>query len=198
MSEFVKVIDTQALSALANLERAGIDQTPAMRAIAQELAYQTERNFAAGGRPTWTPLKNPTERRKGGSILQDTGALAASVTTDFGEKQATIGSNLVYAAIHQFGGKIKREASSGSVRLRTDRKGALVRQGSDGKASNLAVFAGKKHKQAVEKAFTRDAYEFDMPARPYLPIHADGSLQPEIRTEVLEIVLRHLKKAAGV
>lgn len=41
-------------------------------------------------------------------ILQHTGQLAASVSTDYDSTQAVIGSNKVYAAIHQFGGEAGR------------------------------------------------------------------------------------------
>ena len=104
----IQVKDADVVRAIANLEKAGTDLTPAMRAIAQTLAYETEQNFAAGGRPKWEPLKNPSERRQGGAILQDTGQLAASITTDYSSSRAMIGSNKEYAAIHQFGGKAGR------------------------------------------------------------------------------------------
>ena len=38
----------------------------------------------------------------------------------------------------------------------------------------------------------------EIPARPYLPLTTDGDLQPEAREEVLDTILRHLKRAAGV
>ena len=38
----------------------------------------------------------------------------------------------------------------------------------------------------------------ELPARPYLPITADGDLQPEASDAVLATVLRHLKTAAGI
>jgi len=36
----------------------------------------------------------------------------------------------------------------------------------------------------------------DIPARPFLPLLADGSLQSEVRDEIHDVILRHLKKAA--
>jgi phage virion morphogenesis protein len=93
---------------LQHLEQTGADLAPVMRAIAHELLAETEDNFAAEGRPKWVPLKNPLVRRQGGKILQDRGQLAASITADSGGDYAQVGSNKVYAAIHQFGGQAGR------------------------------------------------------------------------------------------
>ncbi|NLR73572.1 phage virion morphogenesis protein [Leeia aquatica] len=164
--------DAQLQAALLRLEQAAIDLRPAMRQIAQALLLETERNFEEEGRPRWAPLADATVRaRLGGKkaykksgalrasaqrqlagmrILQHTGQLASSITTNYDSTQAVIGSNKVYAAIHQFGGKAGRGRS------------------------------------------------VDIPARPFLPVTANGELQPEAREAVLDCVLRHLRTAAGV
>jgi hypothetical protein len=64
-----------------------------------------------------------------------------------------------YAAVHEFGAHIERK---GSVRLRTDAKGNLLRQG---KNPHLAIFAHSGHKQAKEVKFESEGYSFDLPAR---------------------------------
>ncbi len=167
----VKIVDAAAQRGLEELLRAGRDLRPAMRDIAQGLESEVEFNFAAGGRPRWTPLKNPPEHRQGGQVLQDSGQLAASVVTDHGSNFAQIGSNKEYAAIHQFGGKTKAHT------IKAVNKKALA-------------FGGKFARQVNHPGS-------DIPARPYLPITAEGDLQPEARSEVLDTVLRHLKRAAG-
>jgi len=68
------------------------------------------------GRP-WKPLKIGRKRgvRASARILRDTGALLASGAANSArgavrkltDKVAVIGSNLIYAAIHHYGGKIK-------------------------------------------------------------------------------------------
>ena len=133
MSDFVCIVidDTLLQDTLRRLERAGGDLTPAMRKIAGALEKITEDNLAAEGRPKWKPLAESTKHaRLGGSkaykkngtlsaaaqrrqdagfrILQHTGQLASSVTTDYDSTQAVVGSNKDYAAIHQFGGKAGR------------------------------------------------------------------------------------------
>ncbi len=73
-----------------------------------------------------------------------------------------IGTNVVYAAIHEFGGRIHHGARSGSVRLRTNAQGNLLHQPG---SRQLAVFAKSSHKRAKEVKFSAQAYDVDMPAR---------------------------------
>lgn len=168
----VKIDDKATQQALDELARAGMNLRPVMRGIAAVLASETEENFRAQGRPRWTALKNPSERRRGGQILQDSGQLAVSISTDYDDNEAVIGSNKVYAAIHQFGGKTKAHV------IKPVNKKALA-------------FGGKVVRQVNHPGS-------DIPARPYLPITADGELQPEAREEVLDTVMLHLRRAAGV
>jgi phage gpG-like protein len=75
----------------------------------------------------------------------------------------TIGTNVKYAAIHEFGGVIKRVTLAGSVRLATERRGNLIRQGPNGK---LAVFARQGRKTATTVPFAGGKrYEITIPAR---------------------------------
>lgn len=153
----VVVDDRQLVQALQHLKAAGQDMTPAMRKIAQAMSLIVEDNFEAEGQPKWKALSDVTValrtkaakgKTEGGfRILQDAGQLAGSIATAHSSDHATIGSNLVYAAIHQFGGMAGR---------------------------------GKK---------------VEIPARPFLPITADGKLQPEASEEVLDTVMRHLRTA---
>jgi phage virion morphogenesis protein len=112
MSIRVELDSREVQRRLGEARAALADATPLMRRIAGILEAETEANFAAEGRPYWTPLKAATRKarlkRNNGSsvlkILQDSGRLAASISTNHGPDHAQIGSNLVYAAIHQFGG----------------------------------------------------------------------------------------------
>ncbi|KWD09677.1 phage morphogenesis protein [Burkholderia ubonensis] len=173
MSDFVNFqIDDAALRArLLQLEQAGYQKANAMRKVTQALMAVVEDNFAAQGRPSWQPLSEATvhlrvggkkaykkngeltaaaARRKSGlMILQDSGQMAASTTTDYSDDHAAIGSNKEYAAIQQFGGQAGR------------------------------------------------GLKVEIPARPWLPVTADGQLQPEAVEPVLNTILRHLMDAAN-
>ena len=76
---------------------------------------------------------------------------------------STIGSNVVYAAIHEFGGVIQRTVKAGSVKLRTNKRGDILRHGANGK---LAIFAGRQHKLFKEVKFAGGkSYVITIPAR---------------------------------
>lgn len=182
------------------------------RRIAGTLEYETAQNFAVQGRPAWVPLSKGTiaeraKRNKSSSILkilQDSGMLASSITSDYGPDFAVVGSNKVYAAIHQFGGTIERAPHSTKVRLREDAKGNLLRQGTKGSSKNLAVFAKEKgeegHKRFRETWHQVDAYQINIPPRPFLPFLNSGTtadLQPEAARSVLDVVTRFLGDALG-
>lgn len=71
-----------------------------------ELVHQSfERQESPHGTP-WAP-RHPNSIRQSGQILRDTGRLQRSFTRDsISEKGFRVGTNVKYAAIHQFGGEI--------------------------------------------------------------------------------------------
>ena len=102
-------IDITGLQALLErLQQTGVNASPLMRRLADIMQDAVEENFAQQGRPRWLGLAPSTlVRRRGGMILQDTGRLASSITGYSDAHTATVGTNLAYAAIHQFGGKTR-------------------------------------------------------------------------------------------
>lgn len=108
MTLTLRVDDTTLNAAFARLGNR--DLTPLMRSIAGIMADAVEENFAQEGRPKWLPLKPSTIKqrtRRGywpGRILQQRGQLAASISAQSDATSAVVGTNLVYAAIHQLGG----------------------------------------------------------------------------------------------
>lgn len=98
----------RAMQHLQLIERRDRDHTPLMRRIAGDMADAVEENFAQQGRPRWADLRSVAlSRGSGYRILQDSGRLAASITRSFDATTARVGTNLVYARIHQFGGRTK-------------------------------------------------------------------------------------------
>jgi phage virion morphogenesis protein len=104
------IIDDSALQ--QKLEDAAdklADTTQLMQRISMTLLNVTEENFNAEGRPKWAGLSTAyAAKRKAGKILQVSGQLAGSLTAFHGADHAGVGSNKVYAAIHQFGGMAGR------------------------------------------------------------------------------------------
>lgn len=81
---------------------------PLMRIIQGDMEDEVEENFKQQGRPKWLGFKYaPTEKRGGGSakLLQHTGQLAGSIQGRSTNDTAAVGTNKVYAEIHQKGGK---------------------------------------------------------------------------------------------
>ncbi len=108
----IKVDDTGVQNLLKVLQSRIQHMQPIMRSIAEIMRDEVEENFAQEGRPKWKPLRPSTiaKREKEGHwpgrILQVRGQLAASITAKATDTQAVVGTNVEYAAVHQFGGKI--------------------------------------------------------------------------------------------
>lgn len=86
---------------------------PAMQIIGRRVLSSVIENFQAGGRPTgWQPLTPVTlAKKKGGSILVGKGfggGLLGSIHSEPDPSAVMIGTDKVYAAIHQFGGQAGR------------------------------------------------------------------------------------------
>lgn len=107
--------DKEVRQEIARLLRASGDMSPAMSQIANHLQASAERNFERQADPAtgapWTPLRPTTvaRRKKIGKgptpILIQAGALRRSLHAEHGKDYAVAGTNVIYAAIHQFGAK---------------------------------------------------------------------------------------------
>lgn len=107
----IKLDNKEVESRLLDWVKRSENLRPLMKNIAGIMADSTEENFKEEGRPKWKDLseKTKTARKKTGhypgQILQVSGQLALSITTQYDDTSAVIGSNKVYAAIHQLGGQ---------------------------------------------------------------------------------------------
>ncbi|OBX81117.1 phage virion morphogenesis protein [Haemophilus aegyptius] len=90
-------------SALERLAQATAHRAPLMRSIAGTMESAVLQNFDVGGRPKWL---GPKYRQ--GTPLVYTENLMASITSEYNNNEAIVGTNEPYAAIHQFGGKAGR------------------------------------------------------------------------------------------
>lgn len=170
------------------------DMSDPLRLAGFYMERSTLRQFqsagAAKGTP-WKPLKLSTIKRRrkmSSSILQDTGRLRRSVTArattgsvwNLTRRALVLGTNLEYAAIHQWGGDIKRTIAPGTVRLRRSKK-----------SPTGWAFAKKRHKLVTEFASKGRSYVISIPARPYLLI------SDEDEDQIAMIFERYLRKALG-
>ena len=194
----ISLNDTAVGQLLANLKAKIGNLKPVLDIIGEIVKSSVEENFQQGGRYSsagswrggsakWQDLADSTKKarqRKGkwpGKILVVSAAgLASSITHRVIGDAVHVGTNKVYAAIHQFGGLIDREAGQGTIRHRVTRDGSLMRQ--EG-FPNLAVFSSKKHKHVV-KSVSFGPYQIRIPARPFLVVQNEDFT--EMQASILE------------
>jgi len=112
----IKMDGADAVRAYLNkiADRAG-NMRPIMKAIGDRVAEQTKRRFEKGGPAPdgtpWAKVKKPHPKARG--ILRITDQLKNSIRYQLvGNNAVAIGTNKVYAAIHQLGGEISQGARS--------------------------------------------------------------------------------------
>lgn len=184
MSSFSIDVDTrQILVTINHLQARVADLSPAMRAIAGMLESRTAENFAKQSGPLgkWPALKKAprNKRRTIAQILVDTARLKNSVTARHGADFAEVGSNVIYAAIHQLGGDIQIAARS---------QQAYFKQAKDGSIGNRFV---RKSQSNFAQWHTRGEHTVHMPARPFLPF-VGNKLQAGVEAEIIETLKRFL------
>lgn len=145
---------------------------PAYQEIGALLAGEIQKNFFAGGRPDRWSISRRAKKEAGQTLLK-TGRLMKSVTVpNVSNDGIEFGSNLPYAAIHQFGGDIQMRARSELfVRNR------FTRGPKKGKFK-LGTKAGRGN--------TLGAYVVTIDARPYIVF------LPDAITKSTEIFGRHV------
>lgn len=127
----IKLDDKKLQQTLDKLYEKTSNLRPLMKNIAGIMSDSVEENFKQegcqghsimsttnsglqnlnGGTEKWAELAESTikqRKKKGywpGKVLQMRGELAASITGEYSQNSAMVGTNKEYAAIHQFGGK---------------------------------------------------------------------------------------------
>lgn len=126
----VKIDDKEVKTLLTGIQARVKNLTPAMRIIGEIIRASVVKNFEESGRPAkWRPkavstimggirkkdfkrggkLRAAISRRLAlGKVLIDTGRLYKSINAKAFSDRAEIGTNVIYSAIHQFGGKAGR------------------------------------------------------------------------------------------
>ena len=114
--------------------------------------------------------------KKGGQTLTDTARLRQSITHRADAAGVEVGSNVVYAAIHQFGGTIRKKAPKQTLEFDDDTGRLISRK------------AAARRKTGLIRVVNAQigAHSVTMPARPFLGISDQG------RTSILDIVTRRL------
>ncbi len=100
------VDDREIRASLDRLLKRLADPLPVLEEIGQGLITSTIDRFERERGPDKVSWKKSARAKKqGGQTLTDTGRLRASITGNVRSDGIEIGTNVVYAAIHQFGGE---------------------------------------------------------------------------------------------
>jgi len=101
MSEFTIDVPDSLRVALETMARRLTHRVPLMRAISEDMHAAVMENFEQQGRPKWKSIE------RAGEILQLTGRLKRSIDSDSDNDSAVVGTNVIYANIHNQGGKTR-------------------------------------------------------------------------------------------
>lgn len=177
-------LDYEALAtALERLQHVGGNMKLVYKDIGEYLEQSTKARFDAevdpDGRP-WEPLAQATlKRKRANTILQEKGYLKGLIRYKETSDKLLVGSDRVYAAIHQFGGKVDMPARSQQVYFKRNRDGSVGNRFTSKRRSDFAQWASMA------------AYSIEIPARPFL------GLSLADRAKILSILLKHIEQALG-
>lgn len=153
---------------LAQLLHNATNTQPMMRGLATKLETMTDENFESEswGGQQWADLKYPVAGQS--KKLYRSGELKDSITSKATNTTATIGTNMIYAAIQHLGGKTSAHKITA-------------------KNTKALAFGGIFRKSVNHPGS-------DIEARGYLPINGDGELQSGGEERLLDVVLIALEK----
>lgn len=178
MSAGIRVSITGADAALATLRDVAqrlAEPLPLWDAVGLALEESTRQRFLDQREPggsAWPPSLRA--RLEGGITLTDSARLRDSITHNASNSGVEVGTNVLYAAIHQFGG---------TIRAKTE-KGLFIQFGARGKTAKTRTGKTKSGKWRGE---VRRPMQVTIPARPFLGIDdSDEARITEIATRWLE------------
>lgn len=152
---------------------------PLYRDIGQHMADSTRENFRRETSPAgvpWARLRPATLRGRArqrlslDGILRARGRLLNSLNVRTTTEGVSIGSPIPYAAIHQLGGEIERQARTQTIWRKQRKDGSFE-----------AKFRKRKLKTSVASEHEVAAHSIRIPARPYIGVSDDD------RAAIIEI-----------
>jgi phage gpG-like protein len=174
--------DAAVQAAFRRLIALASDPAPTLREIGQNLVEMRRARFIRGQGPNRVPWRPKQPRRDGKDLpLLVSGRLRDSLAVAVDGNTVLVGTDLPYAAIHEFGGEIRQYAYSRKVAFR-----------SVGGRSLFARSRGKgAHKKVTLRAVTYGERLLRIPARPFL------GADDEDRDEIQDVVARHIARISG-
>lgn len=157
--------------ALQRLVSSLADRSSLMADVSEIMLAAVRENFAQGGRPAWKPTG------RGGDILRNSNRLLGSIQPRSSHNEAVVGTNVVYAAIHNFGGEIKRKAGTADTYHSVGKDGSFKKGFVRRSRANFAMTHNRK------------ASSFNMPQREFM------HLTPNDENEIVDAINDYLHRA---
>lgn len=166
--------DAALAAAFARLRELAQDPAPLLREIGDNLTEMRRARFLRGAGPNRAPWK-AKRRPDGRPILVRQGRLRDTLAWQVEGATLLIGSDLPYAAIHEFGGEVTLRAVSRKLSFTRDKDGR-------------SRFAKRGTKGAGVRPVTYGERVVRIPARPFLAADAEDS------DEIADVVARHMRR----
>jgi len=189
-------VDSQPVrQALGAVVAAGGDLLPLFDAIGAAMVTSTQNRFLAQAGPGGVPwpkfapatLKRMPKRRQPPLLLRDTLRLYNSLTFEADDGSVQWGTNVIYAALHQFGGDVKHPERQASATFRFAEEGAATAKDGRRVGSRLRFArANTRAKSRHTKSFTVPEHSVRIPARPYLGV--DQADEAEILATIADFL----------
>jgi phage virion morphogenesis protein len=164
---------------IARLDAALSEPKALLRELGEYLLGSTKDRFKSQLAPDGTGWQALTPRylkrkhRNKDKILTLRGHLRSQIAYQLeGDATVAVGSALKYAAIHQHGGEISRQARQAEIFRKQNKAGKLSR-----------LFSKKKAKGAVATRVTIGAHTIKIPARPFLGLSDADRGELQARTQ---------------
>ncbi|MET4206854.1 phage virion morphogenesis protein [Bradyrhizobium sp. LA2.1] len=162
----------EALADLGGLIARLDDPTLAFEDVGQALITSTHDRWDRGVAPDGSPWpKSLRVKKYGGKTLKLSARLYRSVTANASRTGVEIGTNVVYAAIHQFGGSVDKAARDAVLHFKVNKKTGTWR------------FARATKKATLAQKRRIGAHTVTLPARPFLGLDQDD---PRTITTIFE------------
>jgi len=109
----VRIKDKELRAAFKRLQKSSGGSSAMMRAVGMGLVGNVQRRLGSGVLAAGWPALNPAYAagKRNRNILVESGGLRGSLSEEAGKDYARVGTNKIYAAIHQFGGVIRPKGS---------------------------------------------------------------------------------------
>jgi phage virion morphogenesis protein len=131
--------------------------------IGLSLVTSTQRRFEEGHGPdgsAWPPSLRALA--EGGKTLIKTARLMQSITFVASDSGVEVGTNVLYAAIHQLGGTIQKAARKQTIYFRSDKR-----------TGELGTKFARKRSSNFAQDVNVPAHTIKIPARPFLGLDDD-------------------------